>query len=70
MSVISKKNQNKTATKNYFFQDLYSGYDEMLKCLKELQEELQMLKRKYMPPEVDTWPNFALESQGETSNHH
>lgn len=37
----------------------------MLKCLRELQEELQVLKRKYLPPEVDTWPNFALESQGE-----
>lgn len=39
----------------------------MLKCLKELQEELQVLKRKYLPPEVDTWPNFALDSQGETA---
>lgn len=29
-----------------------------------------MLKRKYLPPEVDTWPNFALESQGETAIPH
>lgn len=50
-----------------FLQELNSGYDEMLRCLKELQEELQVLKRKYLPPEVDTWPNFALESQGETA---
>ncbi|XP_075882148.1 sperm-associated antigen 4 protein-like isoform X2 [Nelusetta ayraudi] len=44
--------------------ELNSGYDEMLKCLKELQAELQVLKRKYLPPEVDAWPNFALDSQG------
>lgn len=53
-----------------YFQELNSGYDEMLKCLRELQEELQVLKRKYLPPEVDTWPNFALESQGETVETH
>lgn len=38
-----------------------------MRHLRELQGELLELKMKALPPEADTWPNFALESQGEIS---